>query len=264
MLLLDQYQFTRKSDTAISNEGWAISSNTIVDTLAGNDKVTGTAGVGAIAISIAGGDAGASATLNTGTGKDFVMGAAGLYGLLIQGGAGINGGSATINTGDGKDVVTGIATGDAAFAGIQIDDTSSLVTGDGNDVVTGTGGFFGIAVTNGGTLDTGDGNDVVDALEGGFGGTGFVRLGVGNDVLKGFQKENMLFGKVNAFGGAGRDKILLDEGVYTINGNTITSGGVIMNVSEFEQIGGINKGLFDFRDGTLTVNDRGFGTFATA
>jgi len=74
----------------------------------------------------------------------------------------------------------------------------------------------------------------------------------------------MLFGKVNAFGGAGRDKILLDEGVYTINGNTITSGGVIMNVSEFERIGGINKGLFDFRDGTLTVNDRGFGTFATA
>jgi hypothetical protein len=35
-----------------------------------------------------------------------------------------------------------------------------------------------------------------------------------------------------------------------------------MTVNEFEKIGGSNGGIFNFTDGTLTVNANGVATFA--
>lgn len=187
------------------------------------------------------------ATVETLAGKDRVEGvnAARIFGIDISG---------TLNTGDGKDVVTGTA----GSCGIDISGT--LDTGDGKDVVTGTGGDAGIFIF-GGKLDTGAGNDVVNALNGGFGGNGTVNLGAGNDILKGFQSDNV-FGEGRFYGGTGRDQLQLDQGEYTITGNLITnSGGVELNAFEFERIGGTKGRLFNFADGILTVDADGVATF---
>ena len=258
--------FTEKSDTAVSAEGWFVIGGATVKTLAGHDKVEGTNtdGVGILINDTSTLDTGAGndvitgtggehrigiaitngSRLDTGAGNDVVTGTGGFYGIVFDD-------IGTLDTGDGNDVVTG--TGGEYF-GIGIFG-GSILTGAGNDVVAGTGGQCGIGIYNGSILDTGAGNDVVDALKDGFCGNGTVRLGAGNDILKGF-------GEVNAFGGSGRDQILLGTGVYTISDNTITKGAISMNVSEFERIGGTKGNLFNFADGTLTVGSDGFATFA--
>ena len=270
--ILATEKFTKKSDTAISSEGWLVNGGATVNTRAGSDKVVGTNKGGVTGIAIVNGstlDTGAgndvvtgtggfigididgTSILDTGAGNDVVTGTGGLYGIVIE----VN---SLLDTGAGNDVVTG--TGGAY--GILIANGSALDTGTGNDVVTGMGGAYGIVILDGNTLDTGDGNDVVDALQDGFGGNGTVRLGAGKDILKGFQKDTV-FGIGNFFGGSGRDQILLGEGTYVISGSTITNGSsVTMNVSEFECIGGTKGNLFNFADGTLTVGANGFATFA--
>ena len=125
--------------------------------------------------------------------------------------------------------------------------------GPGNDTIRGSGKFIGIL--NLGTINTGTGNDILDALIGGFLGAGKAYLGDGNDRLLGF-------GTGEFYGGAGVDKILFGQGIYTINGSSIISGDVSMTVNEFEKIGGSKGGIFNFADGTLTVNANGVATFA--
>jgi len=93
-------------------------------------------------------------------------------------------------------------------------------------------------------------------LNGGFiGPIGKTYLRDGNDRFLGF-------GTGEFYGGSGVDKILFGQGTYTISGSSIVSGGVSMTVYEFEKIGGSNGGVFNFADGTLTVNANGVATFA--
>ena len=124
----------------------------------------------------------------------------------------------------------------------------------GDDTITGIS-TRELGISNDGKINTGKGDDLVNALEGGFGGIGNTYLGDNNDTLMGF-------GTGSFYGGSGSDKVLFGEGTYTIRGLIITSDGVTMSVNEFENIGGAYGGLFAFKDGTLTVDSKGVGTFA--
>ncbi len=95
----------------------------------------------------------------------------------------------------------------------------------------------------------------MNAIIGGFSGNGVIDLGTGNDTLIGF-------GAGNFYGGNGIDKILLGEGSYEIFGSTIDFGGVTMNARQFERIGGVNGGVFNYSNGIVTVDADGVASFA--
>ena len=271
------FPFNRRANTAISGDGWTVEMGVVVDALGGHDTITGDAGItnsGTINTGL-GNDSIASTagffvsivndgTINTGNGKDSITGTGGAFGGIIN--------SGTIHTGNGNDTIRGddaggtiggiintgtINTGagnDTIKSDGGISSYGTIDTGNGNDTITGDAGII-----NGGTIHTGNGNDKVDALKGGFqsaldSGFGEAYLGAGNDTLKGF-------GTGSFYGGTGKDKLLFGEGIYEISGSTAMSGGVTMNVYEFERIGGANGGLFHFQNGTLNVNAAGVGTF---
>jgi hypothetical protein len=213
------------------SSSFGISNSGTINTSFGTDTITGSAtGLNAIGISNTG-------TINTFAGNDTITGNG--SGQSNTGIGIVN--SGTIDTGTGNDTITGIGTA----AGIV--NSASINTGDGDDTITGNGIF------NSGTIFTGFGNDTIDTRKRGFGGNGRIDLGAGNDTLKGFGAGTFL-------GNSGSDKILFDQGRYTISGSRITSGGLTMNVSSFEQIGGANGGLFNFGNGTFDVNQSGFMT----
>ena len=266
---LEDFSFTNNADKAASKTtGWILYF-TAIDTFSGNDTITGYSNR-SDGIKL---DAG---TINTGDGDNIITGngkynGIGLYGFgndrssintgngndAISGtardrssGAGINLVRSSINTGNGNDTITGNGS-----YGIDIYNNSSINTGSGNDTITGNGREYGIFVDKNSTINTGDGNDNVDALEGGFGGIGKTYLGAGKDTLRGF-------GEGNFYGGTGKDKIFFDAGKYRISGSSVKHDGETMKVYEFEKIGGVNGGLFGFKDGTLTVDSKGVGTFA--
>jgi len=207
--------------------------------------------------------------INTGTGNDRITG------NISGGGNGILNYYGTIETGDGNDNITGLNSG--VGNGIY-NYYGTIETGTGDDNITGQGGIDGVGIVNFALIDTGDGNDkirgngiintgtintrggddIVDTIASGFWRNGTIDLGTDNDTLKGF-------GSGTFIGGDGTDKILFGDGIYTIDsvlGAITESGrlGVSMNVSSFEQIGGVSGGLFTFANGTLTVTN-GIGTF---
>ena len=283
------FKFTNLADRAINSDAWFVDLGDVVDTLDGNDTIAASGGGNGIEI---------GGTLNTGAGNDTIKASTTDYTAIKN--------YRTINTGTGDDTITGIGVrlgngsfgtginnqakcrintgaGNDTIKGSSIDNSGRINTGAGNDTIKVN------SIDNSGAINTGAGNDIVDALVGGFNGTsiglggtysvfaeqGTTNLGANNDTLKGFGG-----GKFN--GGTGIDKILLGEGTYQINGNSIKSDyakycntvylgdGIYedecvlkgMNVNEFERIGGVNGGLFAFKDGTLTVDGAGVGTFS--
>jgi hypothetical protein len=126
---------------------------------------------------------------------------------------------AVLATGDGHDTVTGIArlgagvdAGDAV--GIRLGEAGRLTTGDGDDTVVGRaesdagkGRADAIAGDAAGLLDTGEGDDVVDAEEGWFAGGFTLRLGDGDDLVRGF-------GDVVIDGGRGHDTLEIDFSLH--------------------------------------------------
>lgn len=251
------FKFTNSSDKAISETGWIVWSIQTVDTLAGNDTVSGKGDDRGININ--------GGTINTDAGNDKIIGIGYSYGIFNYG---------TINTGDGNDRIIG--KGDIGIF-IDTEYAGTINTGAGNDKIIGIGGISnkgfintgigndtitarGGAIGNGGIIDTGAGDDTIDSLKGGFFSSGGkIILGSGNDTLKGYDTG---FGACKYYGGTGKDKILFGKGTYNIDGTSIMSGYSTMKVYEFEQVGGINGGLFDFRDGTLTVGSKGVGVYA--
>ena len=254
---LKSFRFTNLADRATSTTGWEVFKGVVVNALAGNDTIAGTGDYYGIY---------SLGTINTDTGNDTITGTGrgSYYGIYNDG---------TIDTGAGNDTITGTSIGgfgiinngiintgigNDTIAGTSaraygIKNNGTIDTGAGNDTITGTGGYFGIV--NNGTINTGTGNDTVYALKGGFLGDGKIYLGADNDELKGF-------GAGSFYGGAGIDKLFFGEGTYVISGSTVVSDGKTMKVFEFEEIGGANGGLFAFKNGTLTVDAAGAGTFA--
>lgn len=65
-------------------------------------------------------------------------------------------------------------------------------------------------------------------------------------------------------GGDGVDKLLLAARTYSINGTSVTPeapGNSAFMVTNCEQVGGVNGGLFEFKTGTLVVNASGIANF---
>ena len=260
-----------------SNGGFAgINNAGTIEGGAGNDIIKGIS-VGEDSVGIYN-----TGTINTGDGADTLTASSSPFYISFFN-------SGTINTGKGNDLIDATAlndVGDVDF-GLYNTDTGKIITGTGNDTIRGAGGelySFGInnagmiktgagndiitgtsnasteqrdafGIINDGTINTGSGDDIIDALKGGFNGEGKIDLGSGNDTLKGF-------GEGKFHGGTGNDKLLFGTGTYTVSGSTIVHAGVTMNVNDFEQIGGVNGGLFGFGNGTLTVDAAGVGIFA--
>ncbi|QEY32034.1 hypothetical protein EVJ50_07065 [Synechococcus sp. RSCCF101] len=180
----------------------------------------------------------AGQTVNTREGSDEITASGAMDALTVSG---------VLNLGGGSDEI--VATGTSR--GIVND--GRIFTGGGDDEVTGIGPDQGIFNT--GVINTGKGEDEVEA-RGGFGGSGTINLGQGDDDLIGF-------GSGRFIGGSGDDEISFGQGVYVINAEagTIVSNGITMRVSQFEEVGGIQSGEFDFASGTLTVNANGVGSF---
>jgi hypothetical protein len=287
------FTFNNGANTATSASGWSIAKDIIINTLAGEDRIIGKTLLGDSAIYNDG-------SLFTRQGDDKIIGKSIQYDPGIVNGGNINTsiGSdiikgfsqdnhgilnfGTITTGKGRDKIIGYSSSindNKNLDGIQssgriitgtgndkifsrgeengINNRSSesyIATGAGNDKIKGVGGMHGII--NYGTISTGPGKDRVDATKGGFWGNGKTNLGIGNDLLKGF-------GPGFFDGGSGNDKVLFTQGTYTIIGNTIASEGLTMNVNNFEVIGGVRGGSFNYTDGTLTVDSVGIAIFTT-
>ena len=290
------FPFNRFANKATSKSGWFITQNIIIDTLAGDDRIIGETLLGDSAIYNEGslftrqGDdiiIGKSiqiepgivngGNINTGIGSDIIRGfSQDNHGILNfatittnQGDDKIIGYSSSINDNNNLDgiqnsgrIITGTGN-DKIFGRGEENGINNLYnevyncaigTGAGNDRITGVGGMHGII--NYGRIATGPGKDIVDATKGGFWGNGKTNLGIDNDLLKGF-------GPGFFYGGSGIDKVLFTQGTYTIIGNTIASEGVTMNVNNFEVIGGVRGGRFNYTDGTLTVDSDGIAIFTT-
>lgn len=214
----------------------------------GNDTITGTStygdGILNLGVSI----------INTGAGNDTIKGTSSVGEPRGIGNYG------KIDTGRGNDTIISNGIFNARtriFGKLTI---GKIITGAGNDIIScisiNNDSLRARGISNDGTIYTGAGKDMVDSLRAGFTGNGKTYLGANDDILKGF-------GNGNFYGGTGTDKILLGEGDYYISGTTIASSpGLIMYVNEFEKIGGANGGLFNYANGTLTVNSDGVATFA--
>lgn len=200
----------------------------------------------------------AHAVLDLGCGDDWVLGFA-EEGFGAEGGSvrGIELINSKIVSYDGNNLIDGGAEGGIFNSGIFIDSSSVIKLGTGNDEIVGSafGGESNQAITNFGRISTGRGDDIVDATFGGFGGDGLTRLGLGNDTLVGFGS-----GFFNAGGGVEigvqQDRLLLENGVYTINTMSDQNGyfdltrardGITMKIQGFELLGSEFQGdVIDF------------------
>ena len=244
------FPFNSLANTATSKSGWRTTQNRIINTLAGGDRIIGETLLGDSAIYNAG-------SLFTGEGDDKIIGKS----IQIEPGI-VNDGN--INTGIGSDIIKGFSQDNHGILNF-----ATITTSQGDDKIIGYN--YGIndnenldGIQTSGRIITGGGNDkifgpgqdIVDATKGGFWGNGETNLGIDNDLLKGF-------GPGFFDGGSGNDKVLFTQGTYTIIGNTIASEGVTMNVNNFEVIGGVQAGSFNYTDGTLTVDSVGIAIFTT-
>src|SRR4028118_2288472 len=176
---LSDLTFTEQDDIVPESGQYDQIVNTyIVNTLAGNDRITGTGIEGALSpygfinegiLNTADGDDiitgvrtdGFSGfniinwgTLNTGEGDDLIDGSQGEFGYATSG---IDA-TGTLNAGGGDDTITGAGTQD----GIRVE-TGTLNMGEGNDLINASGSYWGLglSLSDGGTIDTGNGEDSV-------------------------------------------------------------------------------------------------------
>lgn len=192
-------RFTAGGDRASSSSGWVVPPGVTVDSLAGDDRITGAANATGTGIEIF-----ITSTLNTSSGNDAIKGIGGAddgYGIRNKGtiNTGITNGSeadndsiegigvagiinyGTINTGNGADTILGRGTG-----GFGIINSGMINTGDGDDVITGTTETPSSDGISGGTINTGAGSDRVtgNGTSRGIGG-GSIDTGSGNDNISG-------------------------------------------------------------------------------
>jgi hypothetical protein len=178
---LSNVTFTEQDDIVPASGVEEILNTGMANTLAGNDRITGSGG----STYAGAGIRNELGIIDTGDGNDTI---AGLYNekedFLF--GFAIYNIQATIDTGDGDDIITGTSISDGF--GIN-NNTSSINTGNGDDIITGTTQDRGVGIYSmSGTIDTGKGNDTIT-------GTGLVGMslyyfttvttGDGNDIVTG-------------------------------------------------------------------------------
>jgi hypothetical protein len=244
--------------------------DSIVDTLAGDDTISGTGN--SFAISNAG-------TINTGKGNDSILGLSGEQVSIVNEG--------TINTGAGNDLISGrgragisnsniikTGVGDDTIIGIGssrvgLGNLGWIETGKGNDAITGKGGAGGIA--NQRTIDTGDGNDSIVASSSNFepeavglenDSTGTILTARGNDSISvtsdGLGTAIVNNGKIDT--ATGNDSISGRGYIGIVNKGTIDTGkgddiitatgiGIGQPFPSLNSVGLVNDGTIDLGAG---------------
>ncbi len=189
-------------------------------------------------------------TINTGDGNDNIFGTDGKS-------EGVENRS-TIETGNGNDNIFG--SGDIA----GITNLVAINTGDGDDSIIGTnitGPEDDIAgINNTGMINTGNGNDTVDALTGGFASFGLIpepegnerigkiKLGKGDDLIRGF-------GEQKVFGGRGSDTAELGIDFDQIDDLRNPIGSLIVITVDNATMAFTNVELFDFYGQEFTLEE---------
>jgi hypothetical protein len=279
---LSNLTFTDQADVVPVSGVEEISNTDLANTLAGNDRITGTGKIftpvysnNSLFINISG--LYNNGTLNTANGNDTITGIVKDDVYLYASHAGIfnYGTNGTIDTGDGNDIITGIFqtpgfnTYNSDNAGIY-NLSATINTGDGNDIITGSVEEIitdksqvsaGIRIEYG-TIDTGNGNDTIT-------GTGINDLGIainygtfdtgkGNDIITGIGRSginnfmatfntgdgnDIITGSTNELYGWGiRNSGSMDTG----NGNDIITGTNIIG-------GGV--GIWNEESGNIDTGD---------
>ncbi|MFQ6540292.1 MULTISPECIES: hypothetical protein [Aphanothece] len=245
--------------SGLSEGRFGIYNTKLISTGEGSDSIIGRSTYGILIDGCWNGENGFwnESQINTGDGNDRIVGSSIGTGLVNSG---------AIETGYGNDSIKGTggsnreSYGSYGFSwGVYNNPNCTIKTGPGNDIITGAGGKGCFGIFNDGNISTGGGDDKVNAIAGGFRGSGTTDLGPGADALIGFvgaDTASISGGAGGKFiGGTGKDKILLPDGLYRIEGGLIAlaSGGRFMKTNSFEKIGGVNGGLFNFADGLLTI-----------
>jgi hypothetical protein len=231
---LSTITFTDQDDTVPPSGVEEILNNSIVNTLAGNDVITGTGFTGIQT----------SSTLNTDDGNDIITGnsTGDGHGIINTG---------VINTGNGKDIIT--ATASTIQYSFALSNFSIIDTGEGNDTITGIGitGTGNVGIYNSNyiresypQIKTGEGNDIITGI-GDFINEGDINTGNGND-------------SIFAYGRLSNNNSFTASNINTGNGNdTITSFGTIFN-NGFINTGNGNDSLI--ADGGVREDFDGYGT----
>jgi hypothetical protein len=260
---LSTLTFTEQDDIVPQSGVEQIFNTGVANTLAGNDRITGT-----------GSDYGFKnlGVLNTDDGNDTITGMDEFFfnnppnfGIYNSG---------TLNTGEGNDIITGFAFYDG------LTNYGTINTGEGNDTIIGSGRGTGIFSSEGSIFDTGDGNDLIrannragidnssnafttgdgnDTIDAGGGDSppiynqGLINMGNGEDYII----SGVLFNYGGVFLGNGNDSISVDAGyseyilenfnfIGTGDGNdTITCTSVIYNHGVIETGNGDDSIIVD-------------------
>jgi hypothetical protein len=246
---LSSITFTDQADIVPVSGVEEIRNDGIVNTLAGDDTITGistsleTVGFGISGIYNLG-------TLNTSEGNDRITGT----GQASNSGSGIFNSRATINTGDGNDTITG-----SGYFGLVNDFT--IATGNGNDLITGNGDEGGPGIYSLGNINSGDGDDIITGTNtsgGGYGifngldnqqGSSTIDTGDGNDTITGISTSLDTVG----FG---------ISGIYNLGTlNTSEGNDIIIGIAQESDSGsGIfnSLGTINTSDGNDTIRGSGF------
>jgi hypothetical protein len=231
----------------------------IVDTYAGNDRITGT-GTGIDADSYGFKNEG---ILNTADGDDIITGknisdsSSGGFNIINWG---------TLNTGEGDDLIDGSQVNSSDFTYSGIDATGTLNAGGGDDTITGAGTQYGIRVETG-TLNMGEGNDLIDASGGYYWGIGIVlwdggTIDTGNgDIISSI---GVIYNEGVINTGDGADSIIADGGFQSgsnSSGSVLLGDGAdyIKGFGSGDFYGGNGNDTLELTPGTYTVGIWGEG-----
>jgi hypothetical protein len=283
---LSDITFTDQDDIVpASGVEEALINTGIANSLAGNDRLTGSGGYAEPSFFNSG-------TLDTAEGNDIISGSSSRFDGIVNTG--------TFNTGEGNDIITGFGyydaianygtfntgegddeitgnygrgsgiysargsifdTGDgndrikgSSYGGIN-NYSNNFTTGDGNDTIESFAGNSYDAIRNGGVIDTGNGEDYISS-RGALINGGEVFLGEGNDSISvNASSSGPAINNYNTLDtGEGNDTIttygtIYSEGVInTGNGDDLISGSVIYN----------NGGAINMGDGNDSIYTGGF------
>jgi len=237
---LSTITFTEQDDVVPASGGEQIFNSGIANTLAGNDRITGSNGNNyyealGYGLKIYGG----YGVLNTGAGNDEITGITSEnpsidfnYGLVNEGtlnagegndvifgsGSFIRNGyykgiynSGTLNAGEGDDRITGLAGSNGSYGGeYGLVNEGTLNTEDGNDIITAFGLYKGI-INDGATLDMGEGNDTITASGISSRNGSTINTGNGEDSLI---SQGTFFNSGGVFLGQGNDSITITSADY--------------------------------------------------
>lgn len=223
---LSKLVFTENSDKIpLLGINAPIINTQIVNTLAGDDEITGTNSQEEPGHSIGIYNM-IGALLDTGTGNDTLIGT-GTTGIINLG---------TINTGEGSDAITGVGNS-INFSGIY--NYGNINTGDNTDVIIGinTSTEKSYGIYNKGIINTDGDNDMIIAT--GFIGLeniGIINTGDSNDIITGIGK-NCGICNYNT--------------INTGNGNDVITG---INTTNYQDNGIFNQGIINTGDGEDVVD----------